>query len=286
MITLLNSTTLLRPNQDRSFAAATLAYKKRIISNGGTISDSSLLAFDNFYKELLGAGLVPKIRRLCPILGNDDNACRTPAIANIGNNLVTDISGTNTWVESTGINITIGSQWDEGINADVTPIIPTSNLSFGYYYRADADASVSHNSFPSTIPSYTGVSIGTQRGNTGAGATFLTGQGPTVEALASFGSSTNVYGYFQSSMRYDVASPAGSVDIYLYQNGTLLASALNGTPSSVYTETTRPVILNGGTTASDKQAGYCIGEFLNEAESAAMATAWNNFQAEMGRSPY
>lgn len=285
MITLLNSTTLLRPNQDQSFTSVTLAYKKRIVANGGVISDSSLLAFDNFYRELLSSGIASKVTRLNPILGEDEDACRTPAIAVVGNQKDVDIQNSSDWSEANGLvaNATF-NKIDMGFDADANVDLPAHDITWGMYFTQNTDDAPSWNSEPSTTPSRVSINVGTQRGNTSSGSFLLTGQGSSVEVFAFYGGGT-VQGYMQATCKYDLASPAGTVEVAVNLNGTQDAIKTGGTATSQYTETTKPVVLNQSTTDAPI-AGYCIAKWLSEAECALMNTAWENFQSAMGRSPF
>lgn len=115
----------------------TLDYRSRLISNGGTISDSDLTAVDVFVKEIYGNGLRSLLLDVSPLAGNNLAAALTklwlpPGVqGSLTNNNFVE----GDYARTTGLK---GNGTSKYLNTGLIPgNFLTSSASFGVYSRSN-----------------------------------------------------------------------------------------------------------------------------------------------------
>lgn len=286
-----------------------LDWQSRVISNGGTVSSSTLSAVSNFCSSMDTAGLRSKFLRLNLFCGNDLNACFTPLY------LGPSFGGTQYGDPQDGNFGPFGS-------IDYTETGAGGGLSGNSSNSAYLDTGLNNTSFITTGNPFTTMGI---TYNNIHGAVYLSNLG-TTESWMGGVIGGNIFGFegndyagvsvfwgFGESQNWN--SPAGSYvsnttcsneglivgnlksgnDVFSVENTSCTDSSSNSNVAGVYTATNIYImrgpygyVLPGDPEPSynstdDTVAGYSLGLGFSSSELTSYYSALNSFQTALGR---
>lgn len=143
------SPTLMRPRQSTHPDAADWA--SRVVSNGGSVSATTLSAVDKFCKSIASAGIRDRFYRLSLLCGTGLNACLVPLYrgpsrtgSQYGNTTDTNAGGlfvSGDYVETTGLTAGTTRYLNTGLKPDDMPLsaVQAMALSFSHGPIPSAD---------------------------------------------------------------------------------------------------------------------------------------------------
>ena len=287
---------LLRPRAGGGFHPDAQDWRNRVITNGGTVSGSTLTAVSNFCRSIDAAGIRSKFWRANLFCGDSDaslNAVRTPLYR--GQSRTGTQYGNTT---DTNVNLVQGDYAETGtgggLNGGSTKYLATGlqpnaaglsafNTHMSIYSRAQITTNVS------AIAGFGGgASNSTWQALTFAGLSLIyyrSGGANNCGIEAQAWSGANRAGHF-------VWVRSASNAAKMYRNGSDFGVTATTSNTDVWTTTDVAALFvfgrnNAG--AADqlgftgKMQGYTLGSALTDSEAAAYYTAMQTFQTALGR---
>ena len=263
----------LRYFPKRVFRAETLQYLDRIFLNGGSISEASLVAVDQFVVDCKAANIWTKLIEVGPFAGSNLNAALVKLAYQAGGSGVLSNSNfvASDYVE-TGSSAGLLGDGTKFLNTGVLADSIPAHAHMSFYLREDVVQTGNRmlmGALSASDHSWLGALVpGTAGDFRLGGTTTATGGGAMVK------------GFYTGSRE-------GPSSVSLYRDGTLLNTNVSGTGAG------RPAFAiylwghnsSGAATARISTRGcfYSIGEALNATEVAALNTATRNLQIALNR---
>jgi hypothetical protein len=279
------SARLLRP-LSTGFHPDAQDWRNRVITNGGTVSGSTLTAVSNFCRSIDAAGLRSRFYRLNLFCGTGLSAALVPLYRG-QSRTGTQFGGTT----DTNTNFVSGDYVETGSTGGLLGNGTSKHLNTGFRTQDFASVSDVHLG----IWWRGGTVTDTRRpigvfGASGDNFHIDTRLAAGGGNLAVLGQSTQITtGVLDESAQSIIASRTSTTNAVLYKNGT---SAATSTVSVTGVTGTSQVIgvftgLFSGTTAASwsphRLNGYSIGAGLSGAQASAFHTAWSAFQTALTR---
>ena len=271
-------------------------WRSRVITNGGTVSASTLKAVDTFCKAISSAGLRDRFYRLNLFAGGNLSACLVPLYRNtslsgspLGN--ATDTNAGSVFVsgdysESVGLTPTLagGKHLDTGLTPDALPLSVVQAMHLA----------VSHGPVPAPASSTLARMLGA--GNGAADRHWIQvaiENSGTPKVTSPLGKTSEVSSATlptgaQPSASW-VSSRTSATSLVLYKNGAsdgTLATSVTGIASHNRAFTVFRINLSGsiiGDSYNFPHRHYSIGAGLTASQAAAYETALAAFRTALGR---
>lgn len=262
----------LRYVSARPFRPETSQYADRIIANGGSISEASLVAIDQFIGDCRAANIWDKFIEVGPFAGANLNAALVKLVYQpAGQSVLTNANFVSGDYAESGSNAGLLGDGTKYLNTGVlaSSLPDTAHLSF--YLREDV----------------------VQTGNRilmGAAATdncWIGALVPASAADARYCATSTASGGSSLSKGFYTGSRTSSTSLTLYRDGSSIGSTASPTATS---KPAQAIYLwgynaSGSPTARIATRGsfYSIGQALNATEAAALNTAVRNLQIAFNR---
>jgi len=267
----------LRPSQTLHPEAA--SWQARVVSNGGSVSGSTLLAVDKFCKAIASAGLRDRFFRLNLFCGTGLNACLVPLYRE------PSLGGTQ-----------FGNTTDTNVGPFVTGDYSETGASGGLTGNGTSkylDTGFSMDTLPSTTSGHAAVYCPNRSSRTAF--TGMVGVGTTGSTGFGISTDTSVYGVWGAFAF--AANNANGMLVVSRENGSLLTTYANAASIATNTTTVTPTALARvavvfGNRASPsvvdnfdsrRYCGYSIGLGMTAAQVAAYYAAMQAFQTALTR---
>lgn len=277
---------LLRPKASGSHPDAQ-AWRNAVVSNGGSVSSSTLKAVNDFCKSIDAAGIRDKFYRLNLFCGTGLEAALVP--------LYRGASRTGTQygnTTDTNVNFVSGDYVETGSTAGLTGNGSTKYLNTGLAPNAVTEiGSTGHLAVHGVVnPSTSGNAvIGTDNGSTQF--YWLRQIGATLYRFS------GTYGGTVTSGNVDNSWLAGSFVLQTRRSATDLETLVNAASVNTVTTSASPsaiatafYVFAGNRNnspiihAANTLGGYSIGASMTSAQVSSYYTAMKTFQAALGRS--
>lgn len=253
----------------------------RVVTNGGSVSASTLSAVSTFCYAIDNAGLRDRFYRLSLMAGSNFSACLVPLYR--GQSLTGTQYGNTT---DTNTNFVSSDYAETGSSGGLTSDTNGKFLNTGSAPSGWPAVATGHMSYWRTAASRTGsftfIPIGAQNDTAYRMDERSSGQ------FGFWGPYTAASNAVANAAGQRIVSRTGSTSLTLYSNGSSVGtSTASATPSSV-TATVRIFDVNnngsaGGSYFLGTLRGYSFGASLTGSQASAFYTAWNNFHTAIGR---
>lgn len=263
-----------------------LAWRTRVIANGGTVSASTLAAVSDFCAAIDAAGIRSKFRRMNPFAGSNLSACLVPLYRG-ESSTGTQYGGTTDANPGAGPFVS-GDYTETGANGGLLGNSTSKHLNTGFRTQDlpgvnDCHIAVWSREAPVTT---TRRPIGCIRGS--LEVYLIERRLGGNQARLGGGSNFNAVGddFTAQSM---IASRTSSTSAVLYKNGTSIATqttTLTGVVSSTQAIGVFAALQNGTTPQGffpHRLCGYSIGGGFTAAQAASFHNAWAALQAALIR---
>ena len=261
-------------------------WRSRVITNGGTVSASTLKAVDTFCKAISSAGLRDRFYRLNLFAGTGLSAALVPLYrgTSLGGTQYGGTTDTNTnfvsgdYVETGATGGLLGNGTSKHLNTGfrTQDFASVSDVHLGVWWRGGTvtDTRRPIGCFGASNDNF---HIDTRLA-VGGGNLAVLGQSATVTT-----------GVLDQSEQSIIASRTSTTNSVYYKNGT---SAATSTTSVTGVTGTSQVIgvftglfsgTSGGAWSPHRLNGYSIGAGLSGAQASAFHTAWAAFQTALTR---
>jgi hypothetical protein len=261
-------------NLPRGWFAETLAYADRIIANGGSITQASLIAIDNFVRDCKAANIWSKFIEVGPFAGSNLNAAMVKLVyQGAAGSVLTNSSFVSGDYVETGSSGGLAGDGTKNLNTNVqaTTLPDTGHLSF--YLRED-------------------ITSGGNKGLIGAldasNQYWIGATTPSAAVDCRYGALVNASVGGTLNKGFYIGARESSTSLSYYRDGSLIAS------SGSVTGTTKPAFpvhvwaFNASGTASGRinarGSFYSIGQALNATEALALHNAVRALQIALNRS--
>jgi hypothetical protein len=290
-------------NSLRSLHIEAIDWHNRVVSNGGSVSPTTLRAVSNFCRSIDGAGIRSKFLRLNLFCGNNLNACFTPLY--LGPNRSTQYGFTNQdqnngpFISSdytergSGGGLSGNNAFSFYLNTGLSTTTPYTNMGMAYN---DIHASVYLSALGTTEGWMGGVIGGNVFGfesNEYSGVTVFWG----YTDLTNWNSPTGTY---VSNTSYSnegliIGNIKSGNNAFLIKNINATDSSAVNTTTAQYTGTNTYIMrgpwgsFQGGNpepgfdSTDDTVAAYSLGLGFSSSEATAYYNAMNSFQTVLGR---
>ena len=260
-------------NLPRGWRDETLQYADRIIANGGSISQGSLVAVDTFVRACQVAGIWSKFIEVGPFAGSNLNAAMAKLVYQpAAGSVLTNSSFVSGDYVETGANGGLLGDGTKFLNTNVQATTLPDNGHFSFYLREDI-ASGGNKSLIGALDASNQYWMGAL---TPASAVDL-----RYGALVSASSAGTLNKGFYTGVREAANS------LVYYRDGASIATAVSiaGTTKPAY-----PIYVWGFNSAGSSSARinargsfYSIGQTLSSSEVVALHNAVRNLQSALNR---
>lgn len=260
-------------NLPRGWRPETLQYADRVAANGGSITQASLVAIDNFIRECQAAGIWEKFIEVGPFAGLNLNAAMVKLVYQpAAGSVLTNSNFVASDYAETGANAGLNGDGTKFLNTNVLGNSLPDNGHLSFYLRDD----ISSGGNKALIGALNGTDHCWMGALNPAAAVDL-----RYGALVSASTAGTLAKGFYAGVRESAAS------LTLYREGLPLAS------SSSPTGTNKPALAmhlwafnsSGASAARITGRGsfYSMGQSLNATEAAALRAAVQNLQSAFNR---
>lgn len=260
-------------NLPRGWRDETLQYADRVIANGGSISQASLVAIDNFVRACQVANIWSKFIEVGPFAGSNLNAAMVKLVYQpAAGSVLTNSSFVSADYVETGVNGGLNSDGTKFLNTNVQASTLPDNGHLSFYLREDV-SSAGNRSLIGGLDASNQYWMGALTPGTSLDARY----GALNSATAS--------GLFSKGFYTTVREAANSLTYY--RDGASLAT------SAAATGNTKPAVSmflwaynasgSSGGRLNARGSFYSIGQSLNASEVVALHNAVRNLQSALNR---
>jgi hypothetical protein len=257
----------------RGWRDETLQYADRVAANGGSISQGSLVAIDNFVRACQVAGIWSKFIEVGPFAGSNLNAAMVKLVYQpaAGSVLTNSSFVAGDYVE-TGANGGLVGDGTKNLNTNVLATTLPDNGHYSFYLREDI-TSGANKSFLGALD----ASNQYWMGSLGPSSTVDLRYGGLTSASAL---TTMVKGFYTG-----VRESSSSLIYYRDGASLVMASGVTGTTKPAFAILAWAFSSSGVPTARLNARGsfYSIGQSLTASEVVALTNAVRNLQTALNR---
>jgi hypothetical protein len=260
-------------NLPRGWRAETLDYADRIAANGGSISQATLIAIDNFVRACVLAGIWSKFIEVGPFAGSNLNAAMVKLVYQpAAGGVLTNSNFLSSDYVETGSNGGLAGDGTKYLNTNVQASTLPDNGHLSFYLREDISG---------------GGNKGLLGGLDGSNQYWLGALNPGVTIDARYGGLTVASASTGFTKAFYTIVRESSVSLVYYRDGASIAT------NSSATGTTKPSVslhawaFNSLGTATGRinarGSFYSIGQTLTPTETLALHNAVRTLQVALNR---